>query len=142
METNCVTFAGEEIPLNYSIEVMFGAEEKFGGITNAMETIGNGGIEGFEALRWLFVRMANDGELCRREAGREPRPLLEEKDVSPRMSPKLFAELQRAVTEAVRRGYETEIANSKGQFIDLGLLELERKNPEAGRRRPGSATSR
>ena len=75
--------------------------------------------------------MANDGELCRRDAGYDPMPLIDEDSVTVRMSPKAFSGLKDAIVEAIRRGYETEVANSNGQFVDLGLQELERKNQKA-----------
>ena len=131
-KTTIVRFGDRDYPLNYSIEVMFRMEERYKDITAALDTIAGGGRASFEAVKWFFTAMANDGELCRRAAGYDERPFLEEDSITERMSPKAFAALRDAVVEAIRRGYETEIANSSGQFIDLGLMEIQRKKTKAG----------
>lgn len=126
--TMSARFGDRVYPLNFSFDVKFRMEEKYGSLNAAMELIEGEGREAFEAVRWLFVAMARDGELCRRDAGYDPLPMLEETDVTERMTPANFAGMREAVVESIRYGYETAVANSKGQFIDLGLAELEQKN--------------
>lgn len=124
---------GTERNLNYSVAVMFDMTDKFGNIRAALETIAEESKEGFDALRWFAVAMANDGELCRRELGYDPRPMMEESDLSMRtMSPLEYASLQGAVVEAINRGYLREVTDGEEQEIDLGLEELQAKKVEAG----------
>lgn len=122
---------GRESWLNYSVEVMFDMAEKYGTIQNALELMQKDSREAFEVLRWFAVKMANDGELCRREQGFDPSPMLEEKKVSLRMKPVEYAALKEDVTKAVIRGYQRELQDESGE-VDFGLQELEAKKPEAG----------
>jgi len=121
--------ADEERPLNYSVEVMFDMSEKFGDIKAALDTLEQNNKAGFEALRWFAIRMANDGELCRRECGYDPLPMLKESDISLRMSPLDYGILKAAVVDAIVLGYRREC---EGEEVDVGLQELESKKAKAG----------
>lgn len=123
--------AGKERCLNYSVEVMFDMAEKFGTIQPALEAVQEDGREAFEVVRWFAVKMANDGELCRREAGYDPLPLVQESDISPRMSPYEYETLRAAVVDAIGAGYRREIEDENSER-DLGLEELKAKKPKAG----------
>ena len=54
--------AGTERQLNYSIEVMFDTAEKFGDIKSALDIVSEDSADGFEAVKWFAIRMANDAE--------------------------------------------------------------------------------
>ena len=127
-----VVVNGIERHLNYSIEVMFEMAEKYGSISAALDIISGEDSKAFETVRWFFVKMANDGELCRREVGYDPAPLLKESDVSLRMSPIDFALLKEAVVNAIENGYRRETDDGESQEIDLGLEELRAKKARAG----------
>lgn len=122
--------AGEERLLNFSIAVMFDMDERYGDLNGALNALSDPGKKGFEAVRWFVVQMANDAELYRREHGYEPVPLLEEKDISIRMTPLAFTEMKNAVIEAITAGYQRE--TSPTGEIDLGLEEIEAKKEKAG----------
>lgn len=122
---------GQERPLNYSIEVMFDMTDKYGTISNALDIILAGGKEGFEAARWFAVKMANDAELCRRDEGYDPKPMISVNDISMRMRPAEYEKLVDMVVEAISLGYKQETA-SDDKEIDLGLAELNAKKPTAG----------
>lgn len=124
------TINGEERPLNYSIEVMFNMTDKYGTISQALDIIEKGGKEGFEAVRWFAVQMANDGELCRRADGYEPRPMLTMESITPRIRPIDYEYLTAAVMEAISLGYKRE--TGKKEEVDLGLAELNAKKAKAG----------
>lgn len=121
---------GVERPLNYSVEVMFRVVEKFGGINQALNAIDKETRDGFESLRWLAVEMANDGELCRRMQGYEPKELLKAEEITPRMAPYDYVLLKGKVIEAIYAGYHRETENE--EEIDLGLLEINEKKAPAG----------
>lgn len=120
---------GEERELNYSIEVMFNMTDKYSSISNALDIIGAGGKEGFEAVRWFAVQMANDAELCRRAAGYDPKPMLTMDSITLRMRPIDFEALTNAVVNSIAHGYRRE--SDKDEEIDLGLAELNAKKAEA-----------
>jgi len=126
-----VVINGDAHYLNYSIEVMFDVNDKYGGIREALELMSGDKRESFEVVRWFLVHMANDGELCRRMHGYDNGPMLEEKDVSLRISPLEYATLKSAVVDAINRGYLRETADPN-QEVDLGLEEIRSKKTEAG----------
>ena len=117
---------GEERYLNYSIEVMFNVTDKFGSAAEMLQQVGTESRAGFEALRWIIVQMANDAELCRREQGYDSQPMLEEREISPRMIPMDYKELQEAALEAIAYGYNREVEEPETE-TDLGLAELKQK---------------
>lgn len=122
---------GRECWLNYSVEVMFDMAEKYGTIQKALELMEQDNREAFDTMRWFAVRMANDGELCRREQGYDASPMLEEKAVSLRMDPMEYVRLKGDVWKAIVRGYHREVED-KNRAVDFGLQELEAKKAEAG----------
>lgn len=126
-----VVIRGETRYLNYSVEVMFRVIEKYGSAQKMLEALLTPNTEAFETVRWLAVLMANDGELCRREAGYEKKPMLSAKDISPRMKPWEYEEIHVAVTKAVNLGYQREVDDVDTE-IDLGLEELNEKKGKAG----------
>lgn len=121
---------GEERPLNYSVEIMFKVNEKFGGVNQALDALERETTKGLKDLCWLAVELANDGELCRREKGLDPKTFLTMKDFSPRMSPLTYILLKSNVISAIRAGYKRETENE--EEIDLGLAELNEKKAPAG----------
>ena len=123
--------AGADRTLNYSVEVMFDMADKYGTIQKALDLLTQNSREGFDALRWFAVRMSNDGELCRREAGHSRLPMLKEGDISPRMKPLDYETLKGAVVDAITLGYKREVENTDEE-VDLGLLELREKKTKAG----------
>lgn len=121
---------GKERELNYSIEVMFHMRDRFESIQKALEIIASDTKESFEAVRWFAVQMANDGELCRREAGYDHLPLVSAMDISLRMKPLDYELLKGAVIDAITLGYKREL-KKEDEETDLGLEELRSKKAEA-----------
>lgn len=122
--------AGKDRQLNYSIEVMFNMRDKFGSIQDALDIIAKDGAEAFDAVKWFALQMANDAELCRRDAGYDPQPMISEKDITIRMRPLDYEELKAAVVDAITLGYRREIKDDKEE-TDIGLAELQAKKAEA-----------
>lgn len=121
---------GEERPLNYSIEIMFKVNEKFGGVNQALTAIEGDTLDSFQNVRWFAVELANDGELCRRRAGYDPRAMLTIDDISLRMPPIEYVILKNAVVNAIVAGYKREI--NSNEEVDLGLAELHEKKAPVG----------
>lgn len=123
---------GENRALNYSIEVMFNVVEKFGNIQNALDIIEKDGLDAFEAVRWFAVQMANDAELCRRDAGYEPLPMLTPDTITLRMKPLEYEVLKGSVVDAICLGYRRDLPSGQDEEVDLGLAELQAKKVTAG----------
>lgn len=121
---------GEERLLNYSIEVMFKVNDKFGGVNNALDAIEKDTRECVENVLWLLTELANDGELCRRSAGYDHKQMLSPEDISMRMSPLEYLLLKEKVIQAIFAGYGKETENE--EEVDLGLAELNEKKAPAG----------
>lgn len=125
------TISGVRRYLCYSIAVMFDMADKYGDISKALEIIQDNSREAFEAVQWFAMRMANEGELCRRDEGYYPQPMVTETEVSMRMAPSEFATLREAVVDAISVGYRREVEDSTEEK-DLGLEELNAKKTKAG----------
>ena len=121
-----IEWDGHRYDLNYSVEVMFQVTERFGGVDRMLEAIEGETKESFEALRWMFVTLANDGELARRAMGYDQGTFLTEDAINTRMSPYRLLELKNAVMQAIRLGYSREF-ELEAEEIDLGLRELDEK---------------
>ena len=124
--------AGLERYLHYSMDVLFDVRDKYGSLDSLLDIIEKDDREAFEALTWITVRMANDGELCRRMQGYDHNEILKDEDVNTLMSPYEYMALKNAVATAVHYGYQREIPDDEQKEIDLGLQELEEKNRPAG----------
>lgn len=124
------TINGEVYLLNFSIEVMFLMNEKFGNLDKALDILAQDDKEGFETVRWFAVNMANDGELCRRATGFSHRQMLGIDDISMRISPMELNLLRADITAAIVKGYNRENKEEVEQEVDLGLAELESKKAE------------
>lgn len=122
---------GELRQLNFSMEIFFDVVEKYGSVAQLMDVIDAGGKPAFEAVRWAALRMANDGELCRRAAGCDHRPMLREDSISLRMTPGEYAPLLDAVVDAIAEGFRRE-TSTENKEVDLGLAELSAKKAKAG----------
>ena len=120
---------------NYSVSVMFDVAEKYGGAKEVLDVVSLNTKEGFEALKWLAVKMATDGELCRRAQGFDAEPMIKDDDINLHtISPYDYEELRRAVVNAITAGYRRSEADPNEE-IDLGLAELQSKK----KRRKGEA---
>lgn len=121
---------GKLRPLNFSIDVMFDAAEKYGSMSEAFDIIEKENKESLNAIRWFLLRMANDAELVRRQEGYDQEEILTDEDIQIR-SPGMYAIYKNAVLEAVRIGYTREVEDPK-QEVDLVLQELNAKKEKAG----------
>ncbi len=115
--------------LEYTVSVMFDAAEKYNTVGNMLETIQRDDKEGFEALRWAVVRMANEAAIC---DGREER--YDEAAITTSMKPVELIELRNRAAEAIAIGYGQEIKEKEGDR-DLGLEELQKKTGKRARGR-------
>ena len=97
-----------------------------------MTLLGAESREGVEAVRWMFMRMAHEGELARRENGETPRADLPEDLLPKRMRPGEYMTLRDACTKAVELGYRREEDDGEDAEEDEGLAELRAKKAGGG----------
>ena len=121
--------AGKFRPLNFSIEVMFDAADKFGSMAHAFEVIDKEDRASVEAIRWFLIRMANDAELVRRQEGYDHDIMLSEDDVKI-TTPAFYRVYKEAVLKAIEIGYTREVDDPKEE-VDLVLQELNAKKEKA-----------
>lgn len=126
---NYVPVKGTFRPLNFSIEVMFDAADKFGSMADAFNVIDKESRAGADAICWFIVHMANDAELVRRKEGYAAGDMLTEDDV-PISNPALYRVYKQAVLKAIEIGYTREVEDPEKE-IDLGLQELNQKKEKA-----------
>ena len=128
-----VAINGVTYTLNYSVSVMFDVNEKYGGVQKALDALSQVGKAGFADLQWFLLRLAEEGELARREEGYEPAPFLKAADISMRkMKPMEFADLREAVKNAITLGFMRELPSDGDEEVDVGLQELDEKKTKAG----------
>lgn len=127
---------GREFALNFSVQVMFDMTDKYGSAQAVYDKMTEDNPEAFETTKWMFIRMANDGELVRRAEGYDHRPMLEDKDITIRMAPIEYMQMKAAVIEAVNAGYESESHRTTDE-VDEGLRELEQKKTNTETTEPG-----
>ena len=121
-----------KITLLYSMDVLFDVSEHFGSVRDMLTLLSVESREGLEAVRWMFMRMAREGELARRENGETPGEDLPEDLIPRRLRPAEFIELQNACSKAVELGYRREEEDEEDAEEDEGLSELRAKKAGDG----------
>lgn len=119
-----VNIGGIDRYLNYSVEVMFDVQDKYGNLDSLFDILNKDGKETLETLTWLIVRMANDGEMCRRAQGYDHSEILKDSDLMG-LSPYDYMFLKNAAAKAINYGYRREVPDDEQKEIDLGLRELQ-----------------
>lgn len=110
----------------YNAEAMFRIEELIDG--DAFERIGMPGREGFEATLTAAVQLAEQGELARRRQGYDRGFLPTVEDLRLQVRADNLAMLKSDVLDAICLGLRREV-ESPDKVVDLGLAELQKKNP-------------
>ena len=125
-------YRGRHVTLLYSMDVLFDASEKFGSVRDMLDLLGRESREAVEAVRWLILRMAHEGELARRENGETPQPDLPADWIPVRIRPAEYLLLRDACMQAVEQGYRREEQDDEETEIDEGLAELQAKKAGDG----------
>ena len=123
--------SGRSCLLHFSMGVLFDVQEKFGSAQAALDLIMDGGREGFEAVQWLALRMAREGEMARRAVGYEPQPLPDDGDVADLIGPREYTALRTAVIRACSLAFSREVESEDAE-TDLVILELAEKKTQPG----------
>lgn len=124
-----VKIFGKEYHFLYSISVMFDATEKFGNSQEMFNAInGENEKRSVEPVIWLALKMAEAGELARRDAGHTPSDIPTEREFNLSLTPIDYELMKLAVVKAIEAGYQRSVVNN--EEIDLTLLEIEEKKTE------------
>lgn len=118
-----LTLAGRERYLTFTVEAMFQIQEQFGGPTELIEAVQDGGRCGFAAACKAAAILAEQGELARRSLGYDPEPIADEAAIAASLSPGEIAALKLAIPAAMSLGFGREVEPEDDE-VDLGLAEL------------------
>ncbi len=125
-------YRGRRITLLYSMDVLFDASERCGSVRDMLDALGRESRESVETVRWLFVRMAREGELARRENGETPGEDIPDDLIPARIRPAEYLRLRDACMQAVEQGYRREEEDDEETEIDEGLAEIQAKKAGDG----------
>ncbi len=129
-EMNSTPLKGKFRPLNFSIEVMFDAADKYGSMSKVFKLLEKENRESADVIKWFLLHMANDAELARRADGYDHDDMLTEEDIEIK-NPTFYRIYKQAVLRAIEIGYNREVEDSKEE-VDLGLQEIKEKKEKAG----------
>ena len=118
-----IKLAGRELHLAFTVEAMFQVQDQFGGSSELIEAMKDGGREGALAACRAAAIMAEQGELGRRSLGYDPGPMVEVDAIMATMTPGEAVALKMAIPAAISLGFGREVEPENDE-IDLGLAEL------------------
>ena len=123
-----MTFHSKEYYLLYNGAALFAVQDHFDG--KDLADIGQVDTrEGFAELAALIAILSEQGELARRYMGHEAGEILSAEAVLTLANFADMVYLRHAVMQALLAGHQREI---EGEEIDLGLIELQKKEPPVG----------
>ena len=117
-------FAGKLYYLSFNGAAMHMASDL--GVQDLTEPITNKGREYFSTLCKIAAIMIEQGELVRRYMGYDPGNVIDASTLEIAITPYTDITLRNAMMQAVVDGYSSEIRQT--DEVDLGLLELQKKN--------------
>lgn len=115
--------AGRVRHLCFTVEAMFQIQEQFGGTTELMEAMRDGGREGLSAACRAAALLAEQGELARRSLGYDPEPMVDAEAIAASLDPAGAVALRLAVPAAISLGFGREVEPENDE-VDLYLQEL------------------
>lgn len=119
---------GQTYHLLFNAAALFDCYDQFGDKGELLDHITGTSRESFDATVWMLVKLAQQGELLRRYQGETPERMLTVEESSRTMSPPDALRSRAAIRAAFSRGFDREIESEEDEEIDLGLLELQKKN--------------
>ncbi len=130
-------FSGRPYTAYCPAAAVFDIYEKWGVCSNIVETTGffEDTRDGWDACCWLLAEFCRWGEILRRKAGHDPRPMLSVDELL-LASPVDMPRLRLVVMDTLAAGFRREISDEGENEVDLVLQELEaaeKKAPPQGR---------
>lgn len=114
--------------LYYNASAMFALQEYTPEGKDLFDTIVSVDAPGFHALCRTAHILAEQGELMRRYLGYDRERILSEGEINLLMTPADYLGLRTAVVQAINAGYASDRKSEEDQDVDIGLLELEKKD--------------
>ena len=124
-------FNGQMLHLFLNGAALFDFYDKYGTEKDIPEVVSGDSRKSFLATCWLLYKLAEQGELARRQLGHTPEAIPTMGQLAVLLDPMDVLRARRAICETARLGLTMEHA-PKRQYEDLGLLELQKKT-EPGR---------
>ena len=126
-----VTVCGTEYHLLFNGYAMFAAQDMFEN-RQLGEIVQDNTAEGFVNLCRVFCLLAEQGELARRYEGYDKGETPDEEQLRAAVMPYDVIAMRQSVLEALMRGYKRDVPEEE---TDLGLAELQKKEPQSGQSR-------
>lgn len=122
-------FNGQMLHLFLNGAALFDFYDKYGTEQDIPEVVSGDSRKSFLATCWLLYKLAEQGELARRQLGHTPESIPTMGQLAALLNPLDVLCARRAICETARIGLTMEHA-PKREYEDLGLLELQKKrNP-------------
>lgn len=125
------TVCGTEYHLLFNGYAMFAAQDMFEN-RQLGEVVQDNTAEGFVNLCRVFCLLAEQGELARRYEGYDRGETPDEERLRAAVMPYDVIAMRQSVLEALMRGYKRDVPEEE---TDLGLAELQKKEPQSGQSR-------
>lgn len=125
------TVCGTEYHLLFNGYAMFAAQDMFEN-RQLGEIVQDNTAEGFVNLCRVFCLLAEQGELARRYEGYDRGETPDEERLRAAVMPYDVIAMRQSVLEALMRGYKRDVPEEE---TDLGLAELQKKEPQSGQSR-------
>lgn len=116
---------GKALRMVYTVGVMGDVNDKFGTVSDTLAAIDGDKKESVLNLCWLAARLAEEGELIRRDEGYDAEPIWTHSRLTRSVRPADYPQLKSAVVDAMVAGFARDITD--GKDVDLGLMKLEKK---------------
>lgn len=125
--------AGQKYTLLYTVRVMLDVMAKYGSEGGLLDELLKPGMEGVDAVLWLFLREAEEGNGYRAARGRAPRKLPELELLQYELTTEEYVQLSRTAMAVFSAGHRREVEDEDAEE-DVGLAEFEKKTAPAQRR--------
>ena len=126
--------AGKTYTLAFTAEALFTIYDRIGVTDDLLEDSHcmEPTAEGWKSLCWVAALMAAQGELQRRQAGEDPKPMLTMEQLRILCTPADSLRLRKAVRDAMEQGFRRDVPDpDMDQEINLVLAEREKNEKKA-----------
>lgn len=129
MKTLKLEIAGRALHLCLNGAALFDIYDKYGTTGFLTDPIRGETREAFEATCWFLAKLAEQGELVRRQQGHDKAPIATADWFRTALRPADVLVARQAIETAVRLGFAREVDDD--EEIDLGLAELDAQKKTA-----------
>lgn len=140
MNTVDFDWNGQTLHLLLNGTALFDIFDRYGSDAEILELVDGSDKKSYLNTCWILYKLAEQGELARRFLGHDHERYPTAERLAALTMPLEVPKARRAITRAVRLGFGMlHPENPDSEFVDLGLLELQKKT---GYRQTGSSIFR